>query len=94
MVVSVNLLAPTSPSSSSTSPTARPARRNGNILIYPHEIFSLDIFVLNLSGEVRRCEVGWPGARRRRDREREDVRGGDRAQGRGLMPLENKIRVG
>lgn len=90
MVVSVNLLPPSLSSSSKNE--SRPVRRNGNIVIYPHDIFALDIFVLNLSGEVRRCEVGWPGARRRR--EREDVRVGEKAQGGGLMPLENKIRVG
>lgn len=84
MVVSVNLLPPTRSLSDASKTTT-----NGNPLILPHDVFSLDIFILNLSTEVRRCEVAYPTQRRRRVM---SMTTGSEVQG--LMPLDNRIRVG
>ena len=84
MVVTVNLIPPT--------PEPNRAVRNGIPIIYPHDVFSLEIFILNLSSEVRRCEVSYPTNRRRRDTKSQAS--GIASKGQGLMPLDNRIRVG
>jgi len=84
MVVTVNLIPP--------APTGNPEpSRNGNPIIYPHDIFTLEIFVLNLSSDVRRCEVAYP-PQRRRDTKSQGTGVVHKEQG--LMPLDNRIRVG
>ncbi|KDQ55571.1 hypothetical protein JAAARDRAFT_195423 [Jaapia argillacea MUCL 33604] len=68
--------------------------------LYPLDQFTLDIFVFNQSSWIRRFEVSYPDGRRRRG-EREGE-GGEFGIGRGrrdekvmgLVPLENRIRVG
>lgn len=59
--------------------------------VYPLDQFTLDIFVFNQSSWTRRFEVSYPGerqARRRAKREKGEVRPP------GIIPLENRVRVG
>lgn len=53
--------------------------------IFPNDKFTLDIFVFNKSSWIRRFEVAYPDARTSRRT------GGQRM---GIIPLENRIRVG
>ncbi|ETW87585.1 hypothetical protein HETIRDRAFT_448069 [Heterobasidion irregulare TC 32-1] len=58
--------------------------------IYPHDRFTLDVFVFNQSSWTRRFEVSCPERRRRRQ-----VDGaGKGGHGHGVVPLENRVRVG
>lgn len=63
--------------------------------IYPLDEFTLDIFVFNRSSWTRRFEVSYPDARKqRRERmrvEHVDISGEDAP---GILPLENRIRIG
>ena len=58
-------------------------------LIFPNDKFTLDIFVFNKSSWMRRFEVTYPDARASRK-----VSGQIGTQGLGIIPLENRIRVG
>lgn len=63
--------------------------------IYPHDEFTLDVFVFNQSSWTRRFEVSCPGPeRRRRKLVQSNIMkvGGD--AGDGIVPLDNRIRVG
>lgn len=73
--------------------------------IYPLDRFTLDIFVFNQSSWIRRFEVSYPPRARRRLRESVRESGGyfpsvtapvekERDTGPGIMPLENRVRVG
>ena len=58
-------------------------------LIFPNDKFTLDIFVFNKSSWMRRFEIAYPDARTSRRT------GGQMGPQRlGIMPLENRIRVG
>ena len=83
MLVSVTLLPPEHPS----NPKAPK-------FIYPHDVFSLEIFVLNLSDELRRCEVGYLHANRSRIVNRASIPTPAATPVQCLMPLDNNIRVG
>ncbi|KAF8331307.1 uncharacterized protein EI90DRAFT_3123467 [Cantharellus anzutake] len=72
-------------------PPEKPSNPKSPKLIYPHDVFSLEILVLNLSDEVRRCEVGYSDSRRLANR---GVSKLSAASPLSLMPLDNKIRVG
>lgn len=101
IVVSIGLLSRTD---DVTHDTAK--QRAEDTKIYPLDRFTLDVFVFNQSAWTRRFEVSYPDRRRRR---RERVRA-DRASGYfdqadntperkdevspGIVPLENRIRVG
>ncbi|KII92192.1 hypothetical protein PLICRDRAFT_36980 [Plicaturopsis crispa FD-325 SS-3] len=67
-------------------PLARRKRHPGRI--FPLDQFTLDIFVFNKSSWTRRFEVTFP---ERRGRRREMEKPG---AGPGLLPLENRVRVG
>jgi hypothetical protein len=58
-------------------------------LIFPNDKFTLDIFVFNKSSWMRRFEITYPDARTSRR-----AAGQMGTQGLGVMPLENRIRVG
>ena len=58
-------------------------------LIFPNDKFTLDIFVFNKSSWMRRFEVTYPDARASRK-----ASGQVGAQRLGIIPLENRIRVG
>lgn len=60
--------------------------------IYPLDQFTLDIFVFNQSSWTRRFEVSHPDERRRRRKGRSD--GKKDAGSPGIMPLENRVRIG
>jgi hypothetical protein len=69
--------------------------------LYPLDQFLLDIFVFNKSGWTRRFEVSVPDERRRRKLEegsgngkKSRVGGGGGGEGPGIIPLENRIRIG
>ncbi|TFY55917.1 hypothetical protein EVG20_g9138 [Dentipellis fragilis] len=62
----------------------------GQPRIYPHDQFTLDIFVFNQSAWTRRFEVSCPERRRRRQQQGK----GERVRGPGFVPLENRVRVG
>ena len=83
LLVSVTLLPPESP----LNPKAPK-------LIYPHDVFSLEILVLNLSDELRRCEVGYLHANRRRTANRTSTLTPVSMPTQCLMSLDNNIRVG
>ena len=67
--------------------------------IYPLETFTLDIFVFNKSSWTRRFEISFPDRRDRRKQQEIDS-GGTRMKGfwdgekPGILPLENRIRIG
>jgi hypothetical protein len=99
IVISVGLLP--SPSNSNSN------SKRGSTRIYPLQTFTLDIFVFNQSTWTRRFEISYPDRRRRRKqdalggsggaagRSKELLRGlvgdGDRP---GILPLENRVRIG
>ena len=58
-------------------------------LIFPNDKFTLDIFVFNKSSWMRRFEVTYPDSRTSRK-----AGGQTGAQKLGIIPLENRIRVG
>ena len=69
--------------------------------IYPLDQFTLDIFVFNQSSWTRRFEVSYPDRRKRR-REQANLNAalgivgsgvGDE-EGVGVVPLENRVRIG
>jgi hypothetical protein len=55
-------------------------------LIFPNDKFTLDIFVFNKSSWMRRFEVAYPDSRASRK--------GVGPKRLGIIPLENRIRVG
>lgn len=61
--------------------------------IYPLDQFTLDVFVFNQSSWTRRFEVSHPDERRRRRKGKSDGKklGGGSL---GIMPLENRVRIG
>lgn len=61
--------------------------RSGNE-VFPLDVFALEIFLFNRSNSIRRCEVGYPERLRRRN---ESVGGTSPV---GILPLDNRIRVG
>ncbi|KAI0065986.1 hypothetical protein BV25DRAFT_1989048 [Artomyces pyxidatus] len=80
IVVSVGLL-PTGADAVGGAAGAQPR-------IHPHDQFTLDIFVFNQSAWTRRLEVGCRERRRRRQGR------GKGTAGPGIVPLENRVRVG
>jgi len=72
--------------------------------IFPLDRFTLDIFVFNQSSWIRRFEVSYPDRSRRRRREFDrqsrdyfppaEKEKAKVAAGPGIMPLENRVRVG
>jgi len=68
-------------------PRQTPGRKKGSEEIYPNDKFTLDIFVFNQSSWMRRFEISYPDGRTWRKRMSGSV-------GAGIMPLENRIRVG
>ncbi|OSX65862.1 hypothetical protein POSPLADRAFT_1131738 [Postia placenta MAD-698-R-SB12] len=62
--------------------------------IYPLDQFTLDIFVFNQSSWTRRFEVSHPEERRRRRIKRVDTIRKDINGTPGILPLENRVRVG
>lgn len=71
-------------------------------LIFTFDTFAIEIFVFNRSERTRRFEVSYPDKKRRRQQDRSSVRysGSDTGwdvewgQAPGIVPLENRIRVG
>lgn len=61
---------------------------SGQKRLYPHQRFSLDILVANRSSTVRRLEVSVPPRPRRREV------GGKDVEQPGILPLDNRVRVG
>ena len=86
IVVSVGLLPTIKEGSSRTK-----ERTSGDI--YPLDQFTLDIFVFNQSSWTRRFEVSHPDERRRRRKGRGDAKKVDGGSP-GIMPLENRVRIG
>lgn len=66
-------------------------RKGGEEIIYPNDKFTLDIFVFNQSSWMRRFELSYPDSRAWRKKLGSAAPGGKDA---GIMPLENRIRVG
>ena len=68
----------------------------GGQKIYPHDEFTLDVFVFNQSSWTRRFEVSYPGLdRRRRKLVQSGVSVGKVGDaGAGIVPLDNRVRVG
>lgn len=64
-------------------------RGSSKDLIFPNDKFTLDIFVFNKSSWMRRFELTHPDSRASR---KADDQGGSKRSG--VMPLENRIRVG
>ncbi|KAF9512914.1 hypothetical protein BS47DRAFT_1393797 [Hydnum rufescens UP504] len=85
MLVSVTLLPPLR---SSDSPR-RIKRR-----IFPMDVFSLEVFVLNVSPIVRRCEVGYPEMRRRRQGTAVDLGGKSTAGGDAIGQSDSPLLPG
>jgi len=91
MLVSVSLLSP----GASGKAKMDPAGRRGVIdRIFPMDVFSLEIFLLNTSPVVRRCEIGFPERKRRRNDSLTSETGKLARGASGVMPLDNRIRVG
>ena len=105
IVISVGLLpAPSVPFGSAKAEGAT----MGTTRIYPLHTFTLDIFVFNQSNWTRRFEVSYPDRRRRRKQdegagpagrysgaERKDwLRGLGDGDKPGIIPLENRVRIG
>jgi hypothetical protein len=94
IVISVGLLSPPSQLHSGSTSTK----------IYPLDTFTLDIFVFNQSTWTRRFEISSPDQRRRRKQDGVDARFGTGKGGLlrglgdgdkpGILPLENRIRIG
>jgi hypothetical protein len=94
IVISVGLLSPPSQLHSGSTSTK----------IYPLDTFTLDIFVFNQSTWTRRFEISSPDQRRRRKQDgvgaRYDTGKGGLLRGLGdgdkpgILPLENRIRIG
>ncbi|KAF8523143.1 hypothetical protein BU17DRAFT_86296 [Hysterangium stoloniferum] len=88
VVVSVGLMPPEKPTISD--------------LIFAFDTFAIEIFVFNRSERTRRFEVSYPDKKRRRQQDRSSIRysgsdtGGDIEwrQAPGIVPLENRVRVG
>lgn len=98
VVVSVSLLSSPPPSSSSSR---KPSAEASGVVrpvgkIYPLDQFTLDIFVFNQSSWTRRFEVSYPEERRRRRRAPPGTDGeaSSSAGKPGILPLENRVRVG
>lgn len=66
-------------------------RKGGEEMIYPNDKFTLDIFVFNQSSWMRRFELSYPDGRAWRKKLGAAAPGGKDT---GIMPLENRIRVG
>ena len=67
--------------------------------IYPLETFTLDIFVFNKSSWTRRFEISFPDRRKRRKQQeiasgRAGTTGFWDGETPGILPLENRIRIG
>ncbi|KZV61895.1 hypothetical protein PENSPDRAFT_759105 [Peniophora sp. CONT] len=60
----------------------------GQKRLYPHQRFALDVLVANRSSTVRRLEVSVPPRPRRREI------GGKDVEQPGIVPLDNRVRVG
>jgi hypothetical protein len=94
IVISVGLLPPPSQLHSGSTSTK----------IYPLDTFTLDIFVFNQSTWTRRFEISSPDQRRRRKQDGVGARYGTGKGGLlrglgdgdkpGILPLENRIRIG
>lgn len=99
MLITVSLVPPHTSSSSQTdgadeATTGDPRLEAAGIAsIYPHDTFSLDIFVVNMTSDIKRCEIAYPMSKRRRRRQSLFTEGGGEDDD-GLMPLDNRIRVG
>jgi hypothetical protein len=65
--------------------------RTGEDTIYPNDKFTLDIFVFNKSSWIRRFEISYLDERSWRKRSGASVAGSKEL---GIIPLENRIRVG
>lgn len=72
----------------------------GKERIHPLDKFTLDVFVFNRSSWTRRFEVGCPPRRRRRPgqvdggAELQKEKDERKKQSSGLLPLDNRVRVG
>lgn len=62
--------------------------------LYPLDQFTLDIFVFNQSSWTRRFEVSYPEERRRRRKARERGDGVKDGRPPGIIPLQNRVRIG
>ena len=94
IVVSVGLLPP--PHRAEHSKNARGAAAKSHAgELYPLDQFTLDVFVFNQSSWTRRFEVSYPEERRRRRRQtKERGDGGKEARPPGIIPLQNRVRIG
>ena len=67
-------------------------------MIFPMDVFGLDVFVYNRSERTRVFEVSYPHRRRRRQEDRVSMGWGSRKgkgiAAHGILPLDNRVRVG
>lgn len=102
IVVSVGLLPPP------TSTLAGSRAISDSSKIYPLHTFTLDIFIFNKSNWTRRFEISYPDARKRRKQNQNQLEVGAKGAKRrslvrglpgdgekpGILPLENRVRIG